>query len=92
MLVSGSGANGANGGANGNVNGNGTFVNGTGAARLVGKEISAPVFDAEATKKMLPVRMRAAGKPILVPSQVRRSSPYPLRAFPDGTFSWIGIV
>jgi Rho GTPase-activating protein 39 len=46
----------------------GTFVNGVGAARLVGKEISAPVFDAEATRRMSPVRMRSAGKPILVPS------------------------
>ncbi|KAI0789043.1 hypothetical protein BC629DRAFT_475578 [Irpex lacteus] len=35
--------------------------------RIVGKEISAPVFDAEATNNMSPVKMRNAGKPILVP-------------------------
>ena len=35
--------------------------------RVVGKDISAPVFDAEATNNMNPVKLRNAGRPILVP-------------------------
>lgn len=35
--------------------------------RLLGRDISAPVFDAEATMKMSPVKMRNTGKPILLP-------------------------
>ena len=34
--------------------------------KLIGKEISAPVFNVEATLNMTPVKMRNAGKPILV--------------------------
>ncbi|EKM52929.1 uncharacterized protein PHACADRAFT_259094 [Phanerochaete carnosa HHB-10118-sp] len=51
---------------------NGKFVNGNGVngmPRLVGKEISAPVFNIEATLNMTPVKMRNAGKPILVERQ-----------------------
>lgn len=33
---------------------------------MVGREISEPVFDLEATQKMSPVKMRNAGRPILV--------------------------
>ena len=35
-------------------------------AGMTGKEISEPVFDLEATKNMSPVKMRNAGRPILV--------------------------
>lgn len=58
----------------------GTFVNGNsanGMPRLVGKEISAPVFDVEATLNMTPVKMRNAGKPILVERDPTRASMNP---------------
>lgn len=38
-----------------------------GDSRLIGREISAPVFDAEAIQNMTAVKMRNAGKPTLVP-------------------------
>ncbi|GJE99020.1 RhoGAP-domain-containing protein [Phanerochaete sordida] len=59
----------------------GTFVNGNGAngmPRLVGRQISAPVFDVEATLNMTPVKMRNAGRPILVErNEVPRASMNP---------------
>lgn len=36
------------------------------SATFIGREISAPVFNVEATLNMMPVKMRNAGKPILV--------------------------
>ncbi|KAF7791128.1 hypothetical protein EIP86_002139 [Pleurotus ostreatoroseus] len=36
------------------------------ASGMIGKEISSPVFDPEATQNMSPVKMRNAGRPILV--------------------------
>lgn len=48
--------------------------NGKSEGSIIGREISAPVFDAEATNNMSPVKMRNAGKPILVPPQNGRPS------------------
>lgn len=42
-------------------------ASGKAEGRLIGRDISAPVFDPEATLNMSPVKMRNAGKPILIP-------------------------